>query len=1273
MKKTFLEKILGRLIKGLIQLENKISKQSLDNSILLEDLSPNSSNEAFQNNQATYLEALKWGVYNKNVKNIALTGSYGTGKSTILNSFKNQNRGFEYLEISLAKFQQLGGEEETDKELEASIVQQILYFEKKKVLRGSRFERIHHDKFVWLKVLMAVCWGSMLVALFFPTLSANIALASIEKDSWQDYFLKGAFFAGVAYILWHLYWHLSGIKISKISLKDTELIPKSESSDFSIINRHVDELIYYFEATKTDVVFIEDIDRFTNAVHILIKLRELNALINKSKDINRTVTFIYAVKEDLFSSEEDKTKFFDLIVPVIPIINYNNSKEKFIDKLKTDFIDKGLIKLDLIKDIAPYIQDMRTLINMINEFKIYYKIKRPKKTRSLDANRLLALIVYKNIFPLDFKALQYKRGYVFNVYKKGNKKDLYKFKVGINEEKIVKNQEAIAAIQREKISNVQELRKIYIYELLKTYNDSIDQIIDHGITSNNVLEDKNFKQLVTRPRDRIRIKRAGYTSSFIPSNITFYSLEKSVNPKQTYQQREKAILDAYEQQDKSLKEDNRQLQSQISRLENASLVDLFETMTQHQIDGYLDKHIAQLAWNRNNKDEETKKEEEAIKNSENYRLLKLLIQRAYINENYMEYISYFHEGSLTEKDHQLKIKIIENKTTDYTETVNNIGNLVEDLSLHNFNKASILIFEILDYLLESVEGRNALGLSKNTIEANREKLKELIGAISKDNATAVKFILNYLNRLFEVGERKTLLQQFLVEITQWGSFWDMVYTKGEFKNIQFKILSSLIAFFHLDNERQVLVHLNYEKRLTAAINSEQNFHPTISENTNYIQLIKTLKVLNVQFDNIFTGTKDEFLELIYEHNLYALNPDNIEQALIMFATNGMDPKQIKIANKTTINTSDCEPLKKYVDDHIEIYVDKVLLAINENTQESLETIIELLNHSNINDDLKERMIAKQAFKLETVDEVDYKWVKRCFELYKVVPQWPLLFAFYKNKPEKEVSILADYLNQEENYLALSKESMVINEMFDEKFVLDFIIDLMNADLEKDSFEQLVQAIPIEINDLSKIPAESLQQLIKYGKIPLSPAVVKQLRKDEDNLLLLLECNESAFIESMDQYRSYINSSLMARILSSKFSSSNQLKLYQQFAKNILNGSPDDTIAKALKDLFVKEQFADFPLEAFFYIVKTSIPLSNKIELLLLKIEDGKDAEVHKMLEFMKEPYADLSTQNKVELDDNESNRQLLLALKKIEAYQTLTYKTDKKNNKIIVNFKKDKN
>ena len=60
--------------------------------------------------------------------------------------------------------------------------------------------------------------------------------------------------------------------------------------------------------------FIEDIDRFTNAVDIMIKLRELNTLINRSRDINRNVTFIYAVKDDLFTLEHDIKQSFLILL-----------------------------------------------------------------------------------------------------------------------------------------------------------------------------------------------------------------------------------------------------------------------------------------------------------------------------------------------------------------------------------------------------------------------------------------------------------------------------------------------------------------------------------------------------------------------------------------------------------------------------------------------------------------------------------------------------------------------------------------------------------------------------------------------------------------------------------------------------------------------------------------------------------------------------------------------------------------------------------------------
>jgi len=66
-------------------------------------------------------------------------------------------------------------------------------------------------------------------------------------------------------------------------------------------------------------VIFEDIDRFENT-EIFVKLRELNNIINNSKQISRKVVFVYAIRDDMFIDKE-RTKFFYFIVPVIPYIN----------------------------------------------------------------------------------------------------------------------------------------------------------------------------------------------------------------------------------------------------------------------------------------------------------------------------------------------------------------------------------------------------------------------------------------------------------------------------------------------------------------------------------------------------------------------------------------------------------------------------------------------------------------------------------------------------------------------------------------------------------------------------------------------------------------------------------------------------------------------------------------------------------------------------------------------------------------------------------------
>ena len=75
-------------------------------------------------------------------------------------------------------------------------------------------------------------------------------------------------------------------------------------------NKYRDELIYLFEENRFDTVVFEDIDRFDD-LHIFDELRNLNNILNLAPGVvgswgKRSVHFVYAVKDGLFSSHEDE-------------------------------------------------------------------------------------------------------------------------------------------------------------------------------------------------------------------------------------------------------------------------------------------------------------------------------------------------------------------------------------------------------------------------------------------------------------------------------------------------------------------------------------------------------------------------------------------------------------------------------------------------------------------------------------------------------------------------------------------------------------------------------------------------------------------------------------------------------------------------------------------------------------------------------------------------------------------------------------------------------
>ena len=144
---------------------------------------------------------------------------------------------------------------------------------------------------------------------------------------------------------------------SQIELVENDNEQRDEKVKF---DKYMDEIIYLFEKSKIDILVIEDLDRLED-VKIFYELRQINFMVNK-KIGTKKIRFIYMVRDELFKKSEERIKFFDIIIPIVPVMDNSNSYDllkKLMGKEWLNKLDKSYLKM-----ICVYIRDYRTLKNI---------------------------------------------------------------------------------------------------------------------------------------------------------------------------------------------------------------------------------------------------------------------------------------------------------------------------------------------------------------------------------------------------------------------------------------------------------------------------------------------------------------------------------------------------------------------------------------------------------------------------------------------------------------------------------------------------------------------------------------------------------------------------------------------------------------------------------------------------------------------------------------------------------------------------------------------
>lgn len=447
------------------------------------DLAP--TDEADQS--GVYAAALKFATDCPDVSNIALTGPYGSGKSSIIRSFlKSYPR--QALHISLAAFLPEAGDERrrvTKQEIERSILQQLLYGADADKLPLSRFKRIQSPGFWSIFRSLYIFTGLLALWHVFHKRAAIFEGSYFEPfdlTNWLD--ISVAAFAMI--FLWsaihHFYVASYGVSLKSISLKDIEIRPSSDDQD-SILNRHLDEIVYFFQSTRYDLVIVEDLDRFEDS-DIFVTLREINSLVNGNVGVRRRVRFLYALRDDMFVNT-DRTKFFEFIIPVVPIINSSNSIDMVLAQGKRLELD-GRLNQQFLREVSRHLSDLRLIHNIFNEYAIYVANLETDGENILDATKLLAVLIYKNVYPRDFERLHRGEGHLAGIL--GRKDELIAAAERGYRSEIAKLERDIEMAEQQIPKDLRELRRIYAMALIESLPANIsseknsDRLCANGIT-----------------------------------------------------------------------------------------------------------------------------------------------------------------------------------------------------------------------------------------------------------------------------------------------------------------------------------------------------------------------------------------------------------------------------------------------------------------------------------------------------------------------------------------------------------------------------------------------------------------------------------------------------------------------------------------------------------------------------------------------------------------------------------------------------------------------
>ena len=950
----------------------------------------------------------------EHIRNIALTGPFGSGKSsvliTLMEDFANEHK---FLPISLATLQaneeQIASDEKQDtsaeltdgekekrienlnRKIEYSILQQIIYREKTRTIPNSRFRKIVHLSNRELIIYPLYC--VLTLVCFLILFEPNFA----RVDSIYDFFSWGSTWntifdlAASAWLLFALYViaryvfkSYSNSKLNKLNLKEGEI---EIIEDNSIFNKHLDEILYFFQVTEYNVVIIEDLDRF-GTPNIFLKLRELNQLINESKIVGRHVTFVYAIKDDIFKDEE-RTKFFDFITTVIPVINPSNSKDKLKSALEAKGCGNDCISDEDLSEMAFFIQDMRILTNIVNEYKQYRDKLCEVSDFQLNKTKLLGMIVYKNYYPQDFALLHRREGKIYKcISSKSNFIPLALKAIEESENALSKKEQIFK--QDANLSKT-DLRRLFLFKLwnklsykpfsvyIKDAYYSFEQIAKNEVVFDNLL--------ITNQISYQYYYGYGGASS-TSQTIDFKQIDNEIN----YSKR----IELIENGSTYFSKERRRIQQEKIKAKSLRLKDLIKKYKLGETDKYKSFGLTPM--------------------------MNVFIRRGYLDEDYYDYISYFYEGmvSLSDRELLLSMKIEEGQSYEYH--IDKIENFVKELKDYMFESDAILNIDLLDYLA--------------SYNVQSDKFEHVMMRLERDKAP-----LQFLSQYYSEGKQPSVVFNHYIE---YADSWNNIVSWNNSPERDNLIEAYLKFCPSWGQIQQKWLNDNYK---------------FLVEHSEGITLDKSLILVKAsRFVSLCNGSED-LLDCVIENDCYEINLENL--CIIARKLHSEDKTlSVENLNYTRIKETNNDSFIDYIEDNIS----STIQCLKDKYQdESSESLLFLLNNADIDAEVKTTYLTGQHNHIDDFAGIDNEEMYAVAVKSKILlPTWNNVSFYYEHKggmSDELISFINNYATELSGEICSDDLSNK-----DDLYVSLFGSKMLNID----NYRKLLKSFTGHIPDIDKL-------------------------------------------------------------------------------------------------------------------------------------------------------------------------------------------------------------